>query len=83
VIIIPLYEGVDVLDVTGPFEMFRWAKIEVRLVARAPGPIACNGGLTLQVDTGFGDAPVCEALWTPGGDPKALVGQMCDLSRRC
>jgi hypothetical protein len=33
VIVIPVYEDVDVLDVTGPFEMFRWANIEVRLVA--------------------------------------------------
>jgi hypothetical protein len=34
VIVIPVYEDVDVLDVTGLFEMFRWANIEVRLVAQ-------------------------------------------------
>jgi hypothetical protein len=34
VIVIPVYEDVDLLDVTGPFEMFRWANIEVRLVAQ-------------------------------------------------
>jgi len=76
VIVIPVYDGVDVLDVTGPFEMFRWAGIEVRLVAQAAGLIACNGGLTLQVDTAFAEAPVGEVLWTPGGAPKALAGLM-------
>jgi hypothetical protein len=34
VIDIPVYEDVDVLNVTGPFEMFRWANMEVRLVAQ-------------------------------------------------
>lgn len=34
VIVIPVYEDVDVLDVTGPFEMFRWANIEVRSLPR-------------------------------------------------
>jgi hypothetical protein len=34
VIDIPVYEDVDVLNVTGPFEMFRWANMEVHLVAQ-------------------------------------------------
>jgi putative intracellular protease/amidase len=67
-IVIPVYEGVDLLGVTRPFEMFHWANIEVRVVARVAGPITCNGGLTLQVDTGFADAPAAEVLWTPGGE---------------
>jgi len=75
-IVIPVYDGVDVLDVTGPFEMFQWAGIEVRLVAQEPGPITCNGGLTLLIDTAFAEAPVGEVLWTPGGAPKALAGLM-------
>lgn len=38
VIVIPVYEVVDVLDVTDPFEMFQWANIEVRLVAQTRTP---------------------------------------------
>jgi transcriptional regulator GlxA family with amidase domain len=78
VIVIPVYEGVDLLDVTGPFEMFHWAQIEVRLVAQTAGPVTCNGGLTLQVDTSFAGAPLGEVLWTPGGAPEALVRMMSD-----
>ena len=80
-IVIPVYEDVDVLDVTGPFEMFRWANLEVRLVAQTAGRITCNGGLILDVDTTFADAPAGDVLWTPGGDPKALVRLMNDPDR--
>ena len=38
----PVYEGVDLLDVTGPYEMFGWADLEVRLFAEAPGRICRN-----------------------------------------
>ena len=75
-IVIPVYDGVDLLDVTGPFEMFLWANIDVRLVAETPGPIVCNGGVTLLVDTSFADAPAAEVLWTPGGHPRSLVRLM-------
>jgi transcriptional regulator GlxA family with amidase domain len=80
VIVIPVYEGVDVLDVAGPFEMFRWADIKVCLAAQTAGRITCNGGLVLEVDTTFADAPAGDVLWTPGGDPKALVRLMSDPS---
>jgi transcriptional regulator GlxA family with amidase domain len=75
-IVVPVYEGVDVLDVTGPFEMFRWAGLEVSIVAQKPGAIMCNGGLVLQAQIPFAETPPAEVLWTPGGDPAALNGQM-------
>jgi transcriptional regulator GlxA family with amidase domain len=77
-IVIPVYDGVDVLDVTGPFEMFLWAEVDVLLVAEKSGPVKCNGGLTLQIDTAFSEAPAAEVLWTPGGDPKAVAQLMRD-----
>ena len=33
---IPVYDGVDMLDVVGPYEMFSWAGLTVRLVAESP-----------------------------------------------
>ena len=38
---IPVYDQVDLLDVTGPYEMFRWAKFEIELVANGPASSAC------------------------------------------
>jgi putative intracellular protease/amidase len=28
-IVMPVYDSVNMLDVTGPYEMFQWAKIDV------------------------------------------------------
>jgi cyclohexyl-isocyanide hydratase len=77
----PVYEGVDVLDVTGPYEMFSWAELDVRLFAQQAGPVTCRGGLTLQVDATFENAPAFDVLWVPGGDPDALARVMGDPDR--
>ena len=34
---IPIYDQVDMLDVTGPFEMFDWAEFDVELIAETSG----------------------------------------------
>ena len=69
---IPVYDGVDVLDVMGPYELFGWAGLDIELVARKPGLIRCRGGLVIQVDVGFTSASAYDVLWVPGGDPPAL-----------
>ena len=69
---IPVYDGVDVLDVTGPYELFGWAGLDIELVAQTPGLIRCRGGLAIQVDLGFTGASAYDVLWVPGGDPPAL-----------
>jgi putative intracellular protease/amidase len=77
----PVYEGVNLLDVTGPYEMFGWADLDVRLFAEAPGLVACRGGLSIQVTAGFDNAPAFDVLWVPGGDPNALARLMGDPKR--
>lgn len=71
---IPVYEQVDLLDVAGPVEMFRWADMDVMLVAGKRGRIGTRGGVALQIDHAFTDkdVPQFDVLWTPGGDPDAL-----------
>jgi transcriptional regulator GlxA family with amidase domain len=82
---IPLYDGVDMLDVTGPFEMLDWAGFDVQLAARAAGPIKCrsnmSAALTLLAPNAFRDAPQYDVLWVPGGEPDALARVMGDPSR--
>lgn len=69
---IPVYEGVDVLDVTGPFEMLDWAGFDVHIAATRKGPIKCRGGMSILADHAFKDEPQYDVLWTPGGDPDSL-----------
>ena len=68
----PVYDDVDMLDVAGPYEMFRWADIEVDLLAAMPGPVRFRKGFTFEVAKGFANAGRYDALWVPGGDPGAL-----------
>jgi putative intracellular protease/amidase len=51
---IPVYDGVDLLDVTGPYEMFNWMKsspgveAEVALVAETRRPVTSRDGLMFR-----------------------------------
>src|SRR4030088_1286398 len=80
-ICIPVYDDVDMLDVTGPYEMFTWGGLSVELVAAGPGPVRFRNGFYFFVDKAFSEASPSDVLWVPGGDPDALAAQMSDPSR--
>jgi cyclohexyl-isocyanide hydratase len=85
-IAIPVYEGVNLLDVSGPYEMFSWVNGEGSPAAVTVNPCvvslegaAVPAGLRTRpsrvgiVPQGaFSDLPEPEILWVPGGDPNAL-----------
>jgi putative intracellular protease/amidase len=52
-----VYHLVDLLDVAGPFEMLSWAGFDLTVAAKHKGPIQCRGGLAIEADTSFDDAP--------------------------
>jgi len=70
---IPVYKGVDVLDVTGPFEMLNWAGFDVRIAAETPGHVQCRGGISIVAPHALANEPQYDVLWTPGGDPDQLA----------
>jgi transcriptional regulator GlxA family with amidase domain len=78
---IPVYNDVDMLDVAGPYEMFRWAGLDVELVAERPGLLRFRNGFCFEVTKGFADAAKYDVLWVPGGEPDALAGLMGDPQR--
>jgi len=80
-IVIPVYQGIDLLDVCGPSEMFSWAGYTVDLVAEVPGAVTCNNGFVLSVANGLGQAAPAEALWIPGGAPDQLDRIIHDPAR--
>jgi transcriptional regulator GlxA family with amidase domain len=64
------FEGLQILDVTGPLEVFARASrqlmdtgrctvpaYQVHLVARTPGPVSTTSGLALVADLGWADVP--------------------------
>lgn len=78
---IAAYQGVDLLDVAGPYEMFGWLSTygvdaEVRVLAESPDEIATRDGFRLLPHAVFADTPHVDVLWVPGGDPKDLARLM-------
>jgi transcriptional regulator GlxA family with amidase domain len=77
-----IYDGVEVLDFAGPFEVFSRTRLvpgadsrrseesapfQVFTVARGPSPITAVGGLTVTPRHSFADAPRIDLLVVPGG----------------
>lgn len=79
---IPVYDHVDMLDVTGPFEMFDWAGFEIDLLAEKPGMKRFRSkGFAFEATKSFADARNYDAIWVPGGDPNALATIIDDPKR--
>jgi transcriptional regulator GlxA family with amidase domain len=77
-----IFDGVEVLDFAGPFEVFsrvrlvagaesrrtdEGAPFEVFTVARARAPVRATGGLEVVPRHAFADAPPIDLLVVPGG----------------
>ena len=71
---IVLFEDIEVLDFTGPFEVFTLtdelhdhALFDVYTVAEINQPIRAKNGLSINPDFCFGDCPTPHILIVPGG----------------
>ena len=83
---IPVYDKVDLLDVTGPHEMFGWMsqsgqQVDVQVIAESAGDVTARDGFTFKAGAAFGDVKHLDVLWVPGGDPTALKALMTDPRR--
>jgi len=76
----PVYQGVDLLDVTGPHEIFGWMgdDVTIELIAdkRSNKSITTRDGFTFVAPMTFEDASKLDVLWVPGGSPAALKQQL-------
>jgi cyclohexyl-isocyanide hydratase len=63
-----LFEGLDQIDLTGPFEVLsRIPNSTYRIYGKTAGPVCDIKGLRLTPDAGLGDAPPLDVLHVPGG----------------
>jgi transcriptional regulator GlxA family with amidase domain len=94
---IPIYEGVDLMDVAAPCEIFSWMgeywskassnprSVTVQLIAASKRRLKTRDGVTLTPDaifTQFTGAKQLDLLWVPGGDPPDLKRTMKDPAYR-
>lgn len=87
---IPVYDGVDLLDVAIPWELFNWmAQLEgdapsggrrkATLLVSADGDVVkTRDGLSMHAVTRLEESPPLDVLWVPGGDPGRLQVLMQD-----
>ncbi|HEX3127929.1 MAG TPA: DJ-1/PfpI family protein [Thermoanaerobaculia bacterium] len=72
-----LFEGVQIIDYTGPYEVFGHAvtpdgpAFNIYTVAEKPGPITTAMGMSVNPRYTFADAPKPDVLVLPGGDVNA------------
>lgn len=83
VVAIPLYDGVDLMDLAAPTELFAslasyWPARRVSLyhVAAERRGVVTRDGTQLMPHRSFAGLPAADLLWTPGGDPDALARLM-------
>jgi cyclohexyl-isocyanide hydratase len=63
-----LFEGIDQIDLTGPFEVLsRLPDSEYAIYAKTASPVRDINGLTLTPDAALADAPQLDVLHVPGG----------------
>jgi cyclohexyl-isocyanide hydratase len=86
VIGIPVYQGVDLLDVAAPCEVFKWMgdgwkggrAVKVYVVADTNGAVITRDGLQITPHKTFDQLQGVDLLWVPGGDLPALQQRMTD-----
>ena len=63
-----LFEGIDQIDLTGPFEVLsRIPNSTYRIFGKTAGPVRDIRGLRLTPDASLADAPPLDVLHVPGG----------------
>jgi putative intracellular protease/amidase len=62
-----IFDGVEIIDYTGPWEIFGAAGFDVFTVAEKREPVTTAMGMTVLPDHTFADAPRPDVLVVPGG----------------
>lgn len=65
---IVLFDGVEIIDFAGPYEVFGTAGFGVVTLSPDGKPVKTAMGLTVTPDASFADAPPFDVLLVPGGD---------------
>ncbi|UPG85844.1 DJ-1/PfpI family protein [Luteibacter aegosomatis] len=65
---IVLFDGVQIIDFSGPYEVFGTAGFGVVTLSPDGKPVKTAMGLTVTPDASFADAPPFDVLLVPGGD---------------
>jgi len=74
-----VFNGVEILDYTGPYEMFGAANCDVYTVAATRDPVTTAMGMTVVPKYTFADAPQPDVLVVPGGGVKGACASLTTI----
>ncbi len=75
-----LFDGVDVIDYAGPFEVFMNAPMEVFTVSPNGATVTTAGGMKVIPTYSFDNAPAADALLVPGGNVRTIKSDPATLA---
>jgi putative intracellular protease/amidase/DNA-directed RNA polymerase subunit RPC12/RpoP len=75
-----IFDGVEIIDYTGPWEVFGATGYEVYTVARSKQPVTTAMGMTVVPKHTFADAPQPDILLIPGGGVRSTSNDEATLS---
>ena len=75
-----IFDGVEIIDYTGPWEVFGATGYHVYTVAKSKQPVTTAMGMTVVPDHTFADAPQPDVLLIPGGGVRATTNDPSTLS---
>ncbi len=75
-----LFDGVDVIDYTGPFEVFLNAEMEVFTVSPNGATVTTAGGMKVIPSYSFDNAPKADVLLVPGGNVRTIKSDAATLA---
>jgi transcriptional regulator GlxA family with amidase domain len=67
-----IFNGVQIIDYTGPYEIFQAAGFDVYTVAETKEPITTVAGMTVVPKYSFAEAPQPDILWFQAVASRAL-----------
>src|SRR5262249_35009772 len=74
-----LFDGVQIIDYTGPYEVFGGADFDVYTVAETKQPVTTAMGVTVVPKYTFVDAPQANVVVVPGGSVRAAQASATTL----
>ena len=73
-VVILLYDGVQIIDYTGPYEVFGQAGFRVVTVSDTGQPVTTAMGMKVTPDHSFATSPQPTILLVPGGNAETAYG---------
>ena len=84
---IALYDGVDMLDVVGPFEIFNWTKsswkereLVVHMLSTTGRKVRTSSNSYLYATDRFSACPQLDLVFVPGGEPESVGRALNDTA---